>query len=210
MAPTEESILSNFLLSPAPLPTVMSLQKFTELFPKRMRSHPQIRSLYRELQQLREQDMDLVNENIDQEIRRGEDQKAELRKAAAAANNSNSGGGDAGDAGVDGSDAQREMRMDAQLLGPDPAAESAAEYHSLESLMSHMEAACDDIEREIGDVDGEAEKILSGLETTVGEMSDLRYGKYQGPTGRNADDVVDETVRGLENLEDACHRNTGS
>src|SRR3954454_23454121 len=84
MAPTEESILSNFLLSPAPLPTVMSLQKFTELFPKRLRNHPHIRTLYRELQQVREQDMDRVNENIDNEIKQGDKQRAELLKAALA------------------------------------------------------------------------------------------------------------------------------
>ncbi|GAB1192300.1 hypothetical protein APSETT444_001489 [Aspergillus pseudonomiae] len=127
MAPSEASILSNFLLSPASLPTIISLQQFTELFPKRLRSHPHIRALYRELQQLREQDMDLVNGNIDQELRQGESQKAELRKSIL-------------NTGVD------------------------------------------------------------------GELSDLRYGKTQGPLGTTSEDMMNETIDGLEHLENACYR----
>lgn len=142
--------------------------------------------------------MDLVNENIDQEIKKGEEQKAELRKASK-------------NAEVDGmnEDDKREMDMDVQLFGSN-SAESSEDYHSLFSLLSEMEAACADIEREIADVDKEADRILSGLNTTVGEMSDLRYGKIQGPSGSTADDVVDEAVKGLENLEDACYRKSMS
>ncbi|BDD58265.1 hypothetical protein MPDQ_003697 [Monascus purpureus] len=196
--PSEKSVLSNFLLSPASLPTVMSLQKFTELFPKRLRSHPQIRALYRELQQLREQDMELINENIDEEVERGKEQRGELRKASRNRDVESLNEND-----------QREMDIDMRLFGSEPAL-SSEDYHSLSSLLSEMEAACDDIEREIADVDEEADRILSGLNTTVDEMSDLRYGKHQGPAGQTADDVVDEAVQGLKNLEDSCHRNSTS
>jgi centromere-localized protein 2 len=197
MAPTEESILSNFLLSPAPLPTVMSLQKFTELFPKRLRNHPHIRTLYRELQQVREQDMDRVNENIDNEIKQGDKQRAELLKAALAT-------------GVEASnsDEQREVDMDLHLFSQ---AQSAApeDYHSVASLLAAMETASTNIEHEISAIDQEAAGILAQLNTTVGDMSDLRYGKLQGPAG-TADDMANEAIKGLQNLEDACYKSSMS
>ncbi|KAI9869898.1 MAG: hypothetical protein M1830_004951, partial [Pleopsidium flavum] len=80
MAPTEESILSNFLLLPAALPTFITLQKFTELFPKSQRSHPQIRLLYRELQYLRGLQTDEIQRNIAKEVKRGERQQREVVK----------------------------------------------------------------------------------------------------------------------------------
>ena len=194
MAPTESSILSNFLLSPAPLPTLMSLQQFTELFPKRLRSHPHIRALYRELQEIREHDMDLVNGNIDKEVHQGESQKAELRKSIAKT-------------GVDGltSNDQREMDMDVQLFGQ---TSSTSDYHSASSLLDAMEKACSDIGHQVAEMDEEATLILSKLNNTVGDLSDLRYGKMQGPAGTSGEDMVNEAIRGLSNLEDACYRNS--
>ena len=142
--------------------------------------------------------MDLINENIDREVEKGKEQKAELRMA------SKKGGVE----GMDGND-QREMDMDMQLFGPGPGAASTSssdDFHSLSSLISEMETACDGIEREIDGLDKGADSILSDLNLTVGEMSDLRYGKFQGSTGQNADEVVDETVEALGNFENACNR----
>ncbi|KAG2419590.1 hypothetical protein HFD88_004386 [Aspergillus terreus] len=194
MAPSETSILSNFLLSPASLPTVISLQQFTDLFPKRLRSHPQIRVLYRELQQVREQDMDLVNSNIDTEARQGENQKAELRRSIMKT-------------GIDGVSIhdQREMDVDVQLFGQ-PSTAAGNDYHSVSSLLSAMESACASVESEIAEVDQNASTLLAELNTTAGELSDLRYGKMQGPAGTTGEEVVSEAIRGLKNLEDACYR----
>ncbi|PKY02644.1 hypothetical protein P168DRAFT_298382 [Aspergillus campestris IBT 28561] len=182
MAPTEASILSKFLLSPAPLPTAISLQQFTELFPKRLRAHPHIRVLYRELQQVREQDMDLVNENIDKELRQSELQKAELRKSLMRT-------------GVDGMsmDDQREMDMDVQLFGQASSA-GPGDYHSASSLLSSMEAACSSIEQEMDEVEKGATAIVSQLNTTVGELSDLRYGKMRASVGATDEEVVQEAI----------------
>ncbi|KAL5001950.1 Cnl2/NKP2 family protein-domain-containing protein [Aspergillus recurvatus] len=197
MAPSETSILSNFLLSAASLPQIISLKQFTRLFPKRLRSHPHIRVLYRELQQLREQDMNIINENIDKEVRQGDSQKAELRKSIAKT-------------GVDGSGSndQREMDMDVQLFGSTSA--SSDEQHSASSLLEAMEAACTDIEREIAVVDREAATLLSELNSTVGDLSDLRYGKMHGAVGATDEEIVSEAIRGLDNLEDACYRKSGA
>ncbi|EAW10512.1 Cnl2/NKP2 family protein [Aspergillus clavatus NRRL 1] len=196
MAPSEASILSHFLLSPASLPTVISLQQFTELFPKRLRSHPHIRVLYRELQQLREQDMDIVNGNIDREVHQGEAQKAELRRAILKT-------------GVDGMDAndQREMEMDVQLFGQETNAASS-EYHSTASLLSAMEEACTNLENEASQVDRDAATVLSELNATVGDLSDLRYGKLQGPAGSSGEEMVQEAIEGLNHLEQTCYHKT--
>lgn len=199
MAPSETSILSSFLLSPASLPTVISLQQFTELFPKRLRSHPHVRILYRELQETREQDMDTVNGNIDQETKQGERQKEQLRQSLMKN-------------GIDDMDDhdRREMDMDVQLFGQQKtSAASSGEYHSVSSLLSEMESACASIENDMSRTDQDASKVLSELNSTAGDLSDLRYGKMQGPTG-NADDAVDQAISGLVNLEDACYRSSMS
>lgn len=193
MAPSEAYILSSFLLSPGPLPTVISLQQFTELFPKKLRSHPHVKTLYRELQEIRDQDLNVVNGNIDQETKDGEKQKEELRKAIM-----KSGIMDMNDHD------RREMDMDVQLFGQKTDVVSSEEYHSVSSLLSEMELACTNIEHDIFRIDQDATVIMSEIDTTVGDLSDLRYGKMQGLGG--AGDVVDQAMQGLANLEDACYR----
>lgn len=198
--PSELSILSNFLLSPAALPTVISLQKFTELFPKRLQSHPQIRVLYRELQELRSQDMDRVSENILHEVRRGERQKAELRNALQMR-------------GVDGLDAHdhREMDLDLQLFGSSSAGAGATsrpvECYAFTDLVEEMERACVALEREIAAAENDAEKTLEDMKKIVGELSDLRYGKLNKP-GVTPEEYVAETIRGLKRLEEVCDETT--
>lgn len=195
MAPSESFILSSFLLSPASLHTAVSLQQFTEMFPKRLRSHPHVKALYRELQGIREQDINQVNGNISMETRNGIRQKEELRRSVMKT-------------GIDGmSDHDRkEVDMDTELFGQTSGL-SSEDYHSVSSLLSEMESASANIEQDISDIDQEAAKILSELNTTTSELSDLRYGKTQGPAG-NAEEVVDQAIEGLANLEDACYRST--
>jgi centromere-localized protein 2 len=75
MAPTEATILSTFLLPPAPLPSIISLKAFTELFPSAQQSSPQIRTLYRDLQRQRARLTDAIAENIANEVKRGNAQR---------------------------------------------------------------------------------------------------------------------------------------
>lgn len=191
MAPSEETILSNFLLAPSPLHMVISLKRFTELFPRRLQSHPQVKVLYRELQQLRAQDIDLVKENVDREIRKGETQKEELRAARAAT----------GVSGMRDSD-QREMDIDVQLFGQTSNG-ATDNRHTLASFLPEMEAACASLEKEIESTETEGASILEELKATVGELSDLRYGKFNK---LSEGEVADEAVAGLRELEDACNR----
>lgn len=81
MATNEATILRNYLLLPARLPTIISLQEFTSLFPKSQQSSPQIRTLYRDLQQQRNVVVDGVSENIDAQIRQGKALRREVIKA---------------------------------------------------------------------------------------------------------------------------------
>lgn len=66
-----------------------------------------------------------------------------------------------------------------------------------------MELACADIEEEIETSESETQFILQDLESTVGELSDLRYGKFSQPLGSGNDIRVD-VLDGLQALEKAC------
>lgn len=81
MAPTEATILQNYLLLPSSLPAILSLQDFTSYFPKSQRSSPQIRALYRDLQRQRNVVLETVSSNIDSEVKQGR----ALRRAVAKA-----------------------------------------------------------------------------------------------------------------------------
>jgi centromere-localized protein 2 len=81
MAPTEATILTTFLLPPAPLPSIISLKAFTELFPKSQQSSPQVKALYRDLQHQRARLIDDVERNIAAEIKRGNAQRRAVVRA---------------------------------------------------------------------------------------------------------------------------------
>lgn len=85
MAPTEATILSAFLLPPAPLPAIIPLKAFTELFPRTQQSSPQLRRLYRDLQHQRAQITDAVARNIAAEVKRGNAQRRAVTQARRAA-----------------------------------------------------------------------------------------------------------------------------
>lgn len=81
MAPTEESILANYLLIPAQLPTIISLKEFTELFPRAQQSSPQVKRLYRDLQHQRNALVDAVESNIETEAKRAKALRREILRA---------------------------------------------------------------------------------------------------------------------------------
>ncbi|EGD90944.1 hypothetical protein H112_01528 [Trichophyton rubrum D6] len=192
MAPSEESILTNFLLSPSSLPTVLSLEQFTKLFPRRLQSHPQIRTLYRDLQYLRAQDIDLVQENIQREIKNGEKQKEELRNAQLDSGVTSMSRGD-----------KTEADMDIQLFGQqDGLVTRPEDRHTLQTLLVDMERACGAMRSNIHSLDSETSELASQIEATVGELSDLRYGKLNASGAGNA--LRDDVILGLKNLEDRC------
>jgi len=68
---TESKILSNYLLVPAQLPAIASLEEFIGFFPRAMQESPAIRTLYRDLQTQRNAVVDSVAEEIDDQVQRG-------------------------------------------------------------------------------------------------------------------------------------------
>ncbi|KJK82231.1 hypothetical protein H634G_02425 [Metarhizium anisopliae BRIP 53293] len=78
MAPTESDILKHYLLLPAPLTSIQTLDQFRALFPRSWQAHPQVRLLFRDLQAQRNIVINTVTENIDAEARRGVAMRREL------------------------------------------------------------------------------------------------------------------------------------
>jgi centromere-localized protein 2 len=87
MAPSESDLLRNYLLIPAPLPDIMSVQQFANLFPKNLRASPQVRRLYRELQDQRRATIDAVAANIEREQERSRSIRREVKRAKKEAKN---------------------------------------------------------------------------------------------------------------------------
>lgn len=81
MAPTEATLLNNFLLPPASLDNIISVEAFTDLFPKSYRSSSHIQHLFLELQHVRDHTVDKVKHNIGKEIMKGERQRRQVAKA---------------------------------------------------------------------------------------------------------------------------------
>lgn len=81
MAPTETKILSDYLLVPAQLPAIISLQEFIDLFPRSLQSSPQVRNLYRDLQTQRNAVVDSVAAEIEAEAKRGRAMRQVMIKA---------------------------------------------------------------------------------------------------------------------------------
>ncbi|KAK2046630.1 Cnl2/NKP2 family protein [Colletotrichum somersetense] len=180
MAPTESAILHNYLTSPAQLPSVITLEEFTELFPKAHRANPQIRSLYRDLQHQRRALVDTVTENIAAEEKRGRVIKREIARARMRTANE---------------DADLELEIERALfgsMGPQDA------KHTLNSIVPEMDVAIADLEAEIQKLEAQEATLLDSIKQTVGTMSDLRYGRLSNPK------LKEDVIQGLKSVQEAC------
>ncbi|KAL8365554.1 hypothetical protein RB595_004396 [Gaeumannomyces hyphopodioides] len=190
MAPTESTILGNYLLVPAQLPTIVSLDEFRSFFPPGQRSSPQVRTLYRDLQRQRNTIVDHVADNIDAEA--GQRARAIRRQVARIK------------LGATAEEIDPEDEVEKVLLASDPNARAEASQHTLTSVVTGMEAAATALERQIQDLQTEEAEILQSIQQTIGDLSDLRYGRLANP--RLSEQVVD----GLQNLEAICKRSPES
>ncbi|KAF7524683.1 hypothetical protein G7054_g11346 [Neopestalotiopsis clavispora] len=187
MAPNEATILENYLLLPARLPAVVSLQEFTSYFPKSQQSSPQIRTLYRDLQQQRNAVVDTVAANIDTEVQRG---KA-LRRAVIKARREAAREDDIDD------EIEIERNASTHLFGP-TSNTIRPKKHSLQSILPEMDSAAGDLEQEIRKLEEEEAALLESVQKTVGDMSDLRYGRLANAKLKN------EIINGLEDFQEIC------
>ncbi|PQE27940.1 cnl2 nkp2 family protein [Rutstroemia sp. NJR-2017a BBW] len=158
--PTEQHLLSTFLLPPAPLPSIISLSSFTALFPPSAQSSPLVRLLYRHLQHQRNQLLDTVSQAIDDEVQRGN----AMRRAVGRVRRADARGDD----DIDG-EGRVERAQNTSLPVTQP--------HSLATIIPEMEAAVADLEDEIRVMEEESEELVQGMRGTVGGLSDLRYGR---------------------------------
>ena len=79
--PTESQILTNYLLLPADLRTIITPNQFAALFPRPHQSSPNIQTLYRDLEHQRSAAVDAVRKNIAVETKRGYRLRDEVAKA---------------------------------------------------------------------------------------------------------------------------------
>ena len=72
-------------------------------------------------------------------------------------------------------------------------------FHSRTSLLSAMESAVRSLQTEITMLDSEAKAIMKNMQVTVGDLSDLRYGKFARDNAGQAslEEGVLEELRGL-------------
>lgn len=183
MAPTEENILSTWLLVPASLQSIMTLGAFTRLFPSSQANNPQIRRLYRDLQHQRSALIDAIERNIEAEAARGNAQKRSVIKIRRAPKE----------------EQDDEVNIEYALYGSTSNLPTA-KPHTLSSILPDLESAEQDMEAEIQRLDEESQEVFQEIEAVVGSMSDLRYGKLA------KSDLGDAVLEGLKVLRASCDR----
>lgn len=208
MAPhtTETTILQSYLLPPASLTNILSFAHFQQLFPTSSKSHPHVKTLYRDLQFLRSVDADVVRENIDSETRKSNAFTRDMLRSLQAERKQNSSlpkkrkRDDEGSS--DGVQAEADVALDTQMFGPLGMLPKHDRYHDAGSLLAEMETACEALEREGETSKHDANMLLAAMQGTVGNLSDLRYGKFK-MAGAEAGGGLEKSV--LESLKALDH-----
>jgi centromere-localized protein 2 len=79
-----------------------------------------------------------------------------------------------------------------------------------------MQTAISDLRAEIAALEEETQSILKEVTTTVGDLSDLRYGKFPnvggsdgGPGRTEANTVAEEVIREIKRVESICLQGQG-
>jgi len=80
MPSQEAKILGDFLLAPAPLRDFTTLRDFTDIFPRAHRSNPAVQEIYRELQHIRDRDIELIRQDIIDEVKRSKQLRREYAR----------------------------------------------------------------------------------------------------------------------------------
>lgn len=203
MPSQEAQILSDFLLAPAPLRDFVTLRQFTDIFPQSQRANPAIKDLYRELQRLREKDIESVRRSIAEEVRRSKRLRQEYAKERRQLDGATFAGLDpvAFDMEQEVIDYfawynQRSSEL-YQISG-----QFHAKPHTLQTIHTSVQEACQSLETQIEEIEEENRRALAEVQEVVGALSDLRHGKFsQSATG---DDLGEEVLATLKRLEAVC------
>ncbi|KAI0911009.1 hypothetical protein F4823DRAFT_332757 [Ustulina deusta] len=186
MAPTEATILHNYLLLPSRLPSIISLQEFTSLFPKSQQSSPQVRALYRDLQQQRNAVVDAVSASIDAEVK----QAKALRRTIIRTKKEG-----------EFEEQDDEIEIERALFGS-TSTTITAKQHSLQSIIPDLDSAIDDIESDLQKLEEEESTLIESIKQAAGNMSDLRYGRLSNPS------LTSEVIDGLYGIQETCKQKT--
>lgn len=199
MAPTEQKILTNYLLVPAQLPAIISLDEFVALFPRPLQSSPRIRSLYRDLQSQRNAVIDSMAEQIEAETKQGKAMRRAVIRSKREA-----------DAQEQDDEVEIERMVSSDpgwcergsptLTAPQLGNWSSAQNskHTLASILPDMEGAINELEAEMQLLEEEEAALLASVRQTVGGMSDLRYGRLANSQ------LPEQVLDGLGNLQEIC------
>jgi len=183
MPPTEEKILTTFLLHPAPLPHIITLSTFAGLFPRKEQSSSEIKRLYRSIQHQRALLTDAVARNIEAEVKRGKAQQSAVIRSRRAAESS---------------ELDDEVLIENALFESTCNLPISSRPHTLSSVLPELESASQDVSVEIQSLEQEAEALLADIMSTISGLSDLRYGRFA-----NAQ-LKKEILEGLERLDATC------
>lgn len=79
--------------------------------------------------------------------------------------------------------------------------------HTLASVHSSIEEACQSLESQIAEVEDENVRALMEVQEVVGALSDLRHGRFQQPA--SGEDLGQEVLATLKRLEAVCSKPPG-
>ncbi|ROW02597.1 hypothetical protein VPNG_07877 [Cytospora leucostoma] len=191
MAPTESTILANYLLVPSQLPTIISLKEFTGLFPRSQQSSAQVRKLYRDLQNQRNALIDEVLSNIETEVKKGKVLRREVLRARREAEEQEID---------DEIDIERaciiQLLIKVQLYGV--ASGVAVSKHNINSIIPELDSSAEELDAAIQSLEKEEAELLQSIKQTVGSMSDLRYGRLSNGQLRK------QVLEGLQIVQETC------
>lgn len=92
--------------------------------------------------------------------------------------------------------------MEAELFG-NATNSPTPQSHTWHTVRQEMEQACTDIEAEILTMEAEAESLLAEIGTAVGDLSDLRYGRFVRAGGLD-NDLGQDVIGAIKRLGLAC------
>lgn len=183
-------MLSDFLLAPAALRDFMTLRQFTDIFPKGHRANPAVQDVYRELQRLREKDMDVVRRSITEEVKRSKQLRREYAKERRQVDSATVAGSD-----------PIALQIEQELSG------QGRRPHTLQTVHSSIDAAWQSLEAQIEVTEAENARALVEIQEVLGALSDLRHGRFaQSVSGA---DLGEQVLATLEQLEAVCANPAG-
>ncbi|KAK0389819.1 hypothetical protein NLU13_3392 [Sarocladium strictum] len=184
MSASETDVLTNYLLRPSSLTSILTFEQFQSFFPPRLHGKPELRSLFRDLRAQRDLVLAAVEASIDEEAKRGVAMRKEVLKARQGA------------VAKEEEDVDGEVELERALFGNDSGVPKSK--HTLTSIVPELDGAAEALEAEIRKLNAEELALSESIKQTVGALSDLRYGKFSN--GQIRDEIVD----GLTSLRDAC------